>query len=218
MVLQPDSSALATPADLGLPTGTDTLSVRRLDQVSVTSIDDDEGMTWQSYGKLVMREYAKVYLRAKDLPHTVQDYMNSIPPFMRRVPGLERTVFKAVIRSNTAESEPQAPEIDIVNQVDDEACPPFEFYYSNQMWHSDSVPPPDASKLEGCDCFPYCVPDAKKCSCYKRQKQYYDASMSGFNYDKKGRLRYEEYPVFECNILCGCDDTCRNRVSYHNHK
>ncbi|KAI0085131.1 hypothetical protein BDY19DRAFT_1076687 [Irpex rosettiformis] len=163
-----------------------------------------------------MREYANVRLRARDLPHRMQDYLNTLPPFVNRAQDYKRTIFKAMIRSNTAEIEPCAPEIDIINSVDDEQCPPLEFYYTNYMWHSDSVPTLDASKLKGCGCYPVCLPDSK-CSCLKRQQDFYDETMSGFNYSQ-GRLKYEEYPIFECNALCGCDEDCRNRVVQHGRK
>ena len=178
--------------------------------VSDTSSEEDDGMSWATYGKILMHEYANIRWRARDLPHRIEDYMNTLPPWMRQTPGYERTIFKAIMRGNTADQEPDAPAIDIVNNVDSDPCPPFEFYYTNYMWHSDSVPQLDASKLKGCGCYPVCLPDSH-CSCLKRQQKFYDESMSGFNYHQ-GRLKYEEYPIFECNALCGCDDTCSNRV------
>ncbi|EIW81467.1 SET domain-containing protein [Coniophora puteana RWD-64-598 SS2] len=33
-----------------------------------------------------------------------------------------------------------------------------------------------------------------------------------FLYDNKGLLHIQEYPIFECNEFCGCDDDCPNRV------
>lgn len=176
--------------------------------------EDWEGRTWNNYGKLRMREYGRGHLRAKDLPHNIQDHMNTLPPAMRRNPELQREIFKQVMRSNTLEEEPDSPEIDIVNEVDDDPCPPFEFYYSNLMWHSDSVPMTRNSKLKGCDCYPVCTPDNKNCSCLKKQMQWYRDGQTGFNYDTRGRWRHRDYPVFECNDLCGCDEDCRNRVCY----
>ncbi|KAI0690092.1 hypothetical protein BC835DRAFT_1281601 [Cytidiella melzeri] len=177
-------------------------------------------MSWRNYGELKMRQYAEVYLRASSLPHSIQDYMNTMPEFMKHTPGLQRTIFKAVIKSNTMDIEPHAPDIDIINEVDNVPCPPFEFYYTNQMWHSDNVPTPDPSKLKGCSCYPVCSPGSKTCSCLQKQRNYYTADMSGFTYDSRGRLRekYVGYPVFECNALCGCDDDCMNRVVQHGRR
>ncbi len=181
-----------------------------MSEVEFSSGEEDDGMSWVTHGKVIMREYANVRLRARDIPHRIQDFMNTLSPLMKQTPEYERNIFKAIIRRNTADVEPHAPEIDIINEVDNESCPSLEFYYTNYMWHSDSVPSLDTSQLKGCGCYPVCLPDSS-CSCLKRQQEFYDENMSGFNYSR-GHLRYEEYPVFECNALCGCEDDCRNRV------
>ncbi|KAF8377466.1 hypothetical protein HHK36_030844 [Tetracentron sinense] len=50
---------------------------------------------------------------------------------------------------------------------------------------------------------------------YEDAKDIYGKTMHGrFPYDEKGRIILEKgYPVYECNSMCSCDRTCRNRVS-----
>ncbi|KAG9220051.1 hypothetical protein CCMSSC00406_0007911 [Pleurotus cornucopiae] len=85
---------------------------------------------------------------AKNIPHSLQDYINRMDAWHRSLPGM-RTVLEAAIGENTAEDEPNAPPISIVNNFDDEPCPPWEFYYTNLMWHDEGVPPPDMTGLKG---------------------------------------------------------------------
>lgn len=169
-------------------------------------------MSWEIHGKAAMREAAATCLRARDLPHRIYDFMNTSTPLMKQNPEYHRCIFKSIIRSSTADTEPHAPQIDIVNEVDKEPCPPPEFVYSNHIWHSDSVLSRDAprSRLNGCGCYPVCTPDSS-CSCLKKQQEFYDEGMSGFNYSGNC-IRYDEYPVVECNAMCGCDNDCGNRV------
>ncbi len=126
---------------------------------------------------------------------------------------MARDMFEAVVYENTYEDEPNAPHISIVNDIDGdpEVTPPWEFHYSNRIWHSDDVPPPDFVNLRGCGCEGYCDPKSRTCSCLKRQHEYCD-DVAGFIYDEKGRLKRRGYPIFECNDLCSCLDDCRNRV------
>ncbi|KAF8271272.1 hypothetical protein EI94DRAFT_1770486 [Lactarius quietus] len=153
----------------------------------------------------------KVYF-ARDIPHSVQDLMNSMDAHYRRS-IMAKDMFEAVIIENTHEDEPNAPHILIVNDVDDdqEVTPAWEFHYSNHVWHGEDVPPPDLVNLRGCDCKGHCDPKSQTCSCLKRQHEYSD-DIPGFMYDEKGRLKRQKYPIFECNDLCGCLDDCRNRV------
>lgn len=182
----------------------------RASEVELT--DKDDGMSWEIHGKAAMREAAATCLRARDLPHRIYDFMNTSTPLMKQNPEYHRCIFKSIIRSSTADTEPHAPQIDIVNEVDKEPCPPPEFVYSNHIWHSDSVLSRDAprSRLNGCGCYPVCTPDSS-CSCLKKQQEFYDEGMSGFNYSGNC-IRYDEYPVVECNAMCGCDNDCGNRV------
>jgi len=58
-----------------------------------------------------------------------------------------------------------------------------------------------------------CDPKSKTCACLKRQERY--TGIADFAYDNRGRLKDPDYPIFECNDLCGCGDECRNRVVQH---
>lgn len=162
-----------------------------------------------------MLEFTPRVFYSRDIPHALQDLMNSVEaPYRQSIVAKE--MFEAVIYENTYEDEPSAPRISIVNDVDGdlEVTPAWEFYYSNRIWHSDDVPPPDLANLRGCDCEGYCDPKSQTCSCLKRQQEY-SGHMPGFIYDDKGRLKQRGYPIFECNDLCGCLDGCRNRVRLH---
>ncbi|KAJ7048092.1 SET domain-containing protein [Mycena amicta] len=69
------------------------------------------------------------------------------------------------------------------------------------------------STLIGCDCVGPCDPASTTCSCLKRQNEYSQGYLPGFQYDTKGRIRNHGIPIFECNAHCSCDDEeCRNRV------
>ncbi|KAI0048299.1 SET domain-containing protein [Auriscalpium vulgare] len=157
----------------------------------------------------------KVYY-AKDLPHALQDSMNRLDRDHRNS-EMARSVFEAFIFENTCEDEPEAPRIHIINDIDDEATPAWEFHYSNQLWHGENVPPPDLTNLLGCGCRGHCDPRSKTCLCLKRQQEY-SGEVSGFIYDDRGRLKEEGYPIFECNDLCGCLEDCRNRVVQRGRK
>jgi histone-lysine N-methyltransferase SUV39H len=162
-----------------------------------------------------MLEFAPRIFYSRDIPHALQDLMNSVEaPYRQSIVAKE--MFEAVIYENTYEDEPSAPRISIVNDVDGdlEVTPAWEFHYSNRIWHSDGVPPPDLANLRGCDCEGYCDPKSQTCSCLKRQQEY-SGHMPGFIYDEKGRLKQRGFPIFECNDLCGCLDGCRNRVRLH---
>lgn len=159
-----------------------------------------------------MLEFPQKVYYTRDIPHAVQDLMNTMDAHYRRS-IMAKDMFEAVIIENTFEDEPNAPHISIINDVDgdQEVTPAWEFHYSNRIWHSDDVPPPDLVNLRGCDCEGHCDPKSLTCSCLKRQKEYSD-DIPGFIYDEKGRLKRQGYPIFECNDLCGCLDDCRNRV------
>lgn len=164
------------------------------------------------------REFASVstYFQAKDLPHNLADVLNGMPKWECSLyPGVIRQAFESAIMSSTTFEEPDAPYIKVINDFDDDIIPPSEFYYTNLMWHGDNVPPPETSKLKGCDCIGKCDPKNRKCSCLQQaQKTCEDAGIKkGFLYDARGRLRLQNYPIYECNELCGCTEDCWNRVS-----
>ncbi|EAU87055.2 hypothetical protein CC1G_12392 [Coprinopsis cinerea okayama7 len=176
-------------------------------------------LTFHDYRLHLQNTPFEVYY-ARDLPHSLQDGINNTKD-MHLLAGM-RDLFKAFIQEHTVQDEPDAPPIDIINNIDDEPAPPWEFHYSNQMWHSDNVPPPDVKNLEGCDCVGRCT---KSCACLRRQKKLLDpegppGQVNDFMYDKKGRLRHPEFqePIVECNALCGCDQDCVNRVVQNGRK
>ena len=149
---------------------------------------------------------------AADLPSSIQDHINNQPEEVRML-GEIREVFEAMILENTADDERDAPPIVIQNGVDDEPTPPWEFWYSNKMWHGNGVPDPDVKSLMGCDCRGACNPKNKSCACAQRQcKAMGDDRATEFAYDKTGRLKFPGFPIFECNNTCWCGPECTNRV------
>ncbi|TFK90557.1 SET domain-containing protein, partial [Polyporus arcularius HHB13444] len=172
-------------------------------------------ISWRKDKRRIAKEFAPITQLAEDIPHDLHDRLNSLPPSARRAGNMQVLIFEAEIRANTAEDEPNAPPIRIINEVDDEPTPPLEFYYSNLMWHGKGVPKPDYDALQGCGCNGPCDPLSKTCACVRRQKSFLDGPSSGFLYDKKGKLKLHDYPIFECNMNCGCSDDCPNRVVQH---
>jgi histone-lysine N-methyltransferase SUV39H len=163
--------------------------------------------------KVYGKEYAPPHVLARDIPCGLANIVNSLE-WWQRDPVLLREVFEEAMVANTTPDEPEAPCIGVYNNVDDEPSPPFEFYYSNLMWHGEGVPPPDWENLEGCDCFGVCDPYGD-CACARRQKEamgdHY--ALNGFIYDAKGKLKIHNFPIIECNDKCQCTDDCKNRVS-----
>lgn len=169
-----------------------------------------------TYWDYYERAHGIFYKQAEQIPKDLVNEINDMPSWFRD-PELLRRLFELSIVNNTVDDEPHAPPIRIVNVVDDEATPPFEFYYSNHLWHGKGVPSPDIENLEGCDCEGKCDPRSTTCSCALRQRSLFEAygvksTHNGFNYDDRGRLRNNEFPIFECNAFCGCTDDCINRV------
>ncbi|KAH8120620.1 hypothetical protein DFH11DRAFT_1561071 [Phellopilus nigrolimitatus] len=168
----------------------------------------------------VERDYGLQYKLARDLPHELQDEINATPEWAQN-PDVLHQIFESTIRNNTTHDEPEAPYIRVINNVDEEATPKFEFYYTNFLWHADDVPPPEYASLKGCDCIGKCDPNSKTCACLKRQREAFvkgGYDLNGFIYNEKGRLRVEGFPIFECNDACGCTDDCRNRVVQNGRK
>jgi hypothetical protein len=178
--------------------------------VAIKTFGGFPSLNWKTFRQDVNNFAQKCYF-AKDLPHELQDHINRWSPTGQRYAGL-RTVLECYIQENTADDEPDAPNIEIINDVDDDPTPPWEFHYSNKMWHGEGVPPPDVSKLTSCGCTGKCDPKSKTCACLKRQQRYTGTVIPDFAYDGKARLKTIDYPIFECNDLCGCDEECRNRV------
>jgi len=169
-------------------------------------------ITWRSVRRAAQERVPKI-LKAQDLPHTLQDYLNVLPEIYR-ASDQARIIFEAAIRESTADDEPDAPAIRICNEIDEETTPPWEFYYTNKMWHGEGVPGPDLKTLRGCNCEGRCDPRSKTCLCVEQQSKYLDLNRVGFVYDHRGRLIEPliNYPIFECNDFCGCGADCQNRV------
>lgn len=146
---------------------------------------------------------------------------SSFPDRMRAQPEeyqkatYNRRIFESWIIQSTMD-EPEAPPIDIKNNVDDDPCPPWDFVYTNLLKRGDGVPkPPKISDLEGCTCIGGCRSDVDVCSCAQRNMQFADArSTTGFLYDSQGCLQEYYFPIFECNEACSCAEYCNNRVSF----
>lgn len=154
--------------------------------------------------------FPKVYYASK-LPSAIQDHMNRQSEEVKKLNDI-REVYEAMILENTADDERDAPPIEIQNEVDDQSTPPWEFCYSNKMWHGEGVPDPDLKNLKGCDCRGACNPKSKTCACAIRQGKVVDENSTEFAYDKNGKLKLAGYPIFECNNMCWCGPECGNRV------
>ncbi|KAI0633592.1 SET domain-containing protein [Trametes polyzona] len=217
---RPRSRARRTKLDVRTPSDEAVIAQGGTSQVAVNPVlkaFQDAGfqsISWRDNRKPIATEFAPLTQLAKDIPHELHDRLNSLSLSSRLAGNMQVLVFEAEMRANTAEDEPYAPPIRVVNEVDDEPTPPLEFFYSNQMWHGEGVPKPDHTNLRGCDCVGPCDPLSKTCACVKRQSEY-NWDRGGFIYDRKGKLRAHEYPIFECNMNCACSEDCMNRVVQH---
>ena len=179
-------------------------------QLELVEVKKITAQSVREYG----REFAPVYERAANLRYDLEDLVNNLPPSHRNSPYL-RELLKHAIFHNTRDEE-DAPAINIVNDVDGEVIPPWEFHYSNKIWHGEGVPPPNVDDLYGCDCVGVCDPNSKTCACVRR---YYEISkdkdykLNGKVYDNDGHLVHFGWPIYECNDLCRCSDMCKNRAS-----
>ena len=170
------------------------------------------------------RERPPEYKLAKNMPHSLQDYMNKFPASFCES-DVARRIFEAHIQEAMV-NEPEAPLIEIFdNNIGEEVTPRWEFHYTNEMWCGEGVPPPDVRNLEGCGCVGRCDPKSGKCACAQRQLKWVQAYInediipptwpgSPFVYDHKGMLQRFECPIFECNQFCRCDEDCSNRVRH----
>ncbi|GJE95447.1 SET domain-containing protein [Phanerochaete sordida] len=219
------SMARTGRAPLRRNAATEDAIVPAMDRVHIeddSDVDDPYAMviTWEKNGRQRALEYADVNLRACDLPFNLQNRMMSLPIEVRRADGLQKKIFVSMISAGTVDDEPTAPDIHIINDVDDELSPAFEFHYTNKMYHGKDVPGPDVYGLEGCNCIGRCDPTSTTCPCVKRQMFYMSKAVEGvfgqgFAYGLDGRIRTEhaEFPIIECNAACRCDDDeCQNRV------
>lgn len=178
-------------------------------------------ITWASH-VAAQRERPPDYKLAKDLPHSLQDWMNTLPAEFRNS-DVGRKIFEAQIQEAMI-NEPDSPAIEIFdNDIGNEVTPRWEFHYTNELWYAEGVPPPDVKHLESCGCVGRCDPKSKTCACAQRQLRWVRPYIEGeiiprtwpgspFVYDHKGQLQRLECPIFECNRFCNCDEDCPNRV------
>ena len=171
-----------------------------------------KALTWNSY-KRNLNNFPFKHYYAEDIPTSLPDSINRLSVYTRRDAGI-RDVFRAFMLENICDDEGGAPEIEIINEVDAEPSPVFEFNYSNRMWYGEDLTMPDYSKLKGCECIGRCDPKSRTCACARKTRSYLE--VDGCVYEKNGRLKYPRYPIFECNDFCSCDEHCRNRVSFSN--
>ena len=188
--------------------------VGAVDRVFIEGVDIHPPGVLTQASQVKGREYAPAHRRAGDIPHELANAVNNIPAWYVNGATI-RQAFEAAMVTNTTNDEPDAPYIRVINEVDDEPTPPFEFFYSNLMWHGDKVSEPDFRNLKGCGCIGRCDPKDPNCSCLARAKPWRERAeiKGGFMYDTKGRLKAHNFPIYECNDLCGCDDDCYNRAS-----
>ncbi|KAG8934546.1 hypothetical protein FRC02_009758 [Tulasnella sp. 418] len=194
---------------------------------SLRAIEEQMGIRW-------INPFDDKTLPAIRLPTDLQDMVNQLPPEYKMDP-FNRVLFKQLIIQGTKFDEPSAPEIEIVNDVDDEPCPPFEFVWTNRMLYGEGVPRMNRD-LKGCTCIGgKCDPRSKTCACVQRQEFYYKAAgwvtnevdvvegeeedvFNGFIYDERKLLRAHAVPIWECNAACGCSEACQNRVIQNGRK
>ncbi|KAL1741609.1 hypothetical protein HDZ31DRAFT_45069, partial [Schizophyllum fasciatum] len=167
-------------------------------------------MTWAKHAQQ-LRAQSPPYFRAKDIPHRLEDTVNYMSIRSR---NQVRTLFLASSAStkNPSLHSFTPPPIRIVNDVDGDVTPPWEFHYSNVMWHHKHVPKPNRKDRVACNCIGECGTDGS-CACLQLQRKWTKTwGIEDFAYTPNKRLINFMQPVFECNELCGCDETCRNRV------
>ncbi|KAF8905675.1 hypothetical protein CPB85DRAFT_1224596 [Mucidula mucida] len=162
-----------------------------------------------------LRHQQPKYLLARDLPSRLHDYINSRLAESRVHPQMRR-LFEHEIYINSADTEHDAPDIKVDNSVDDEPCPPWEFYYTNDMWHTEDIPPPTREGLVGCDCVGDCSMNSN-CACRTHQVEMAGEYASGDFAYRDGRVKSDarSVPIWECNDMCRCDGHCVNRVVQH---
>ncbi|KAL0978637.1 hypothetical protein UPYG_G00173180 [Umbra pygmaea] len=96
----------------------------------------------------------------------------------------------------------------LLEEVNKEECPVFQYCPENIQGPGCDIDPSEVT-VPGCSCHAHsCL--TEKCSCLQRY---------GKTYDSFGRLKDRRHfensssrPVFECNALCRCSESCFNRV------
>ncbi|KAI5886507.1 uncharacterized protein SCHCODRAFT_02555528 [Schizophyllum commune H4-8] len=201
-------------------------------------------MTWTKRVQELRKE-PPPYFKSKNIPHRLEDSVNYMSLRERNQTHAMGPVYWALAFSHASvfnddgvrfmmeecikdadreerlpgSAGPLPPPMRIINEIDGDATPPWEFHYSNVMWHGKHVPKPNRKDRVGCGCIGDCSSN-RHCACLKEQRRWTETwGLKGFAYDKDKRLIvFEQLPVFECNELCGCDDNCRNRVVQHGRR
>lgn len=145
----------------------------------------------------------------------IVDMMNALPkPWKQDV--TTRINFESYMMSSVAPYNPWSPPIKVINSIDAQPNPPWEFVYTERMVYGNGVKKPTEAerRARGCDCYPYCKPDDRNCACLRRQEKYgKEVDVKGFRY-KDGLLTFTDaVPIFECTDGCRCNEDCPNRVS-----
>lgn len=183
----------------------------------MSDLSDSESAAGASRSKQLALLSAAREIRwsAEEVDTLLYDVINNLHEHNQFDPSLRR-IFEHVMSVNTMHDEPNAPPITVANSINDDPCPPWEFYYTNKLFYGQNVVRGDPGKLKGCGCVGGCRPDSKTCACLRRQHRYFQltdkSTTLGFNYDQNGQIKDSRFPVFECNDACGCDETCMNRV------
>nr|XP_020448876.1 histone-lysine N-methyltransferase SETMAR [Monopterus albus] len=86
--------------------------------------------------------------------------------------------------------------------------PEFQYSPDNVQGPGCTVDPSEVT-LPGCTCISHsCLTES--CSCLQTHRQTYDSTGTLLDLNRSGTSYCS--PVFECNALCSCSDTCSNRV------
>ncbi|KAN0063766.1 hypothetical protein ACQY0O_003816 [Thecaphora frezii] len=157
--------------------------------------------------------------RDVDRLQAIQDRLRKHPQFP--LPHLEAERQRQIYKAWIQDQEGSPADIDVVNEHIDnpaDACPPWDFIWTNGYVHGDEILPGNPDDLTGCDCDEDSC-DPRTCTCFQKALRYDTIKiyreMNQFAYNADGTLHdrmVPTYPIFECNSKCGCSKTCRNRV------
>lgn len=129
-----------------------------------------------------------------------------------RKDSIRTDAFEQMVAIQNAIEEPDAPPVRVIPHPE-EAAPEFTFVYTNRVIYEPGV---DTIQSLGCACKDECAA-SEACMCYQRQSDE-NARYGrgpGFAYDLNGLLQFrhdEKMAIWECNDMCGCPPSCRNRV------
>lgn len=166
-------------------------------------------------GTLLTNDHLSTAIKwpAERVPIELHEMINCLP-LNYHYNSQMKHIFESMMEENTADDEPTSPRIGICGRKGGPVTPPWEFYYTNRIFHGEGVPRSNKKALKGCDCIGPCNPKSKTCACVKKQSAWTgdDKTVKGFLYNRKGKLMDSGYPIFECNDACECSDDCMNRV------